>query len=127
METIKDIGKFIAWHWKGLSSTEKVLLPFLLIVVSIFPCVYFFGLIYILFVLGGICLFVIGALTRLVWMMLRGSWDKFQSEQDAERQRVADKLRGHVPEPEHELFNDVLRRQRQAQDILQKLRARNGQ
>jgi len=119
METnkTKEIGKFIAWWWKGLDSSTRKFIPTFAWILSLLPGVYFFGPIYFAFFFGSFALFLLFLLGRAIWRGVKKSWARFQEEQESERQRVADRLRGHVPD----LY--ATRRTDLAQDILNKLRA----
>lgn len=113
METIKDIGKFIKWQWNKLDAPSKfalcmlswfATLPIGLFIVGFTFLGYWFGFA----VVVGVC-FLIKAVAEVIME----SWRKFQNEQEAERQRVVDRLRGDV------VYD-------RAEDILSKLKARHS-
>ncbi len=119
METIKQIGKFIIWWWEGLSPSTRSFSLMTIWISSLLPGLYFFGPAYFLVFFGSFILFLLSVLIKWMYDGIMESWTKFQMEQDRERQRVADKLRGSVP--------DIYARPAstdRAQEILAKLRAK---
>jgi hypothetical protein len=120
METIKQIGKFIAWWWKGLSRSTKLYIPLTIWTLLLIPGLYFFGSLYFIVFFAAFILYYLGVLVRIVYIEIKESWMLFQAEQDRERQRVADKLRGHVSDIYAQRDEKIDR----AQEILAKLRAK---
>jgi hypothetical protein len=115
METskTKEIGKFLTWWWEGLGSSNRKFISALTYVLSLLPGIFFFGPMYFAFFFGSFALFLLFLLGREVWRGVNKSWARFQEEQESERQRVANKLRGSVPDiyanPEDRV-SEILRR-----------------